>query len=296
MDEPHGAVDQLRLSAVRLENCHFCGELPVDSFLTAVSVGHAVTLYRAYVASQARHCSCLNNTPQTNAVLGSGSGRRSRSSSTVSTSGSPSARRLSAASNSSVPDTSPFPVSGHGKLSRRASEKESLRRLSETFLLAPVMDEFDSRHPLGPLERPSTWTNVTMIKAGEATCERGGWAILEGGVVGVRRIARPQGRNKSSVLPNPASTTHCRGLSEATLERWQCWSYELTTPLLRWSAMSTLSNDLRLPPPSRSSLEDSRPTKDDYPRLPFTRVTSFQVCQSIGVAGFGNTVGIFCFS
>ncbi|KIJ17146.1 hypothetical protein PAXINDRAFT_167925, partial [Paxillus involutus ATCC 200175] len=164
MDEPHGAIDQLRLSAVRLENCHFCGELPVDSFLTAVSVGHAVTLYRAYVASQARHCSCLNNTPQTNAVLGSGSGRRSRSSSTVSTSGSPSARRLSAASNSSVPDTSPFPVSGHGKLSRRASEKESLRRLSETFLLAPVMDEFDSRHPSwGLLERPSTWTNVTMI-------------------------------------------------------------------------------------------------------------------------------------
>ncbi|KIK99724.1 hypothetical protein PAXRUDRAFT_131457 [Paxillus rubicundulus Ve08.2h10] len=296
LDGPHGAVDQLRLSAIRLENCRFCGELPIDSFLTAVSVGHAVTLYRTYVTSHARHCSCLHNTPRANAVLGSGSGRRSRSSSMVSTSGSPSSRRPSAASNCSAPDTSPFPVSGHGKLSRRASEKDSLRHLSETFLLAPVTDQFDSRHPLGPLERSSTWTNVTVIKAGETTCERGGWAILEGEVVGVRRIARLQGRNKTSVLLNPASTKHCRGLSDATLERWQCWSYEPTTPLLRWSTMSALSNDLRLPPPSRSSLEDSRPTEDDYPRLPFTRVTSFQVCQSMGVAGFGNTVGIFRFS
>ncbi|KAF9228711.1 hypothetical protein BS17DRAFT_206370 [Gyrodon lividus] len=295
IDEPHGAVDQLRLSAIRLENCHFCGELPIDSFLTAVSVGHAIIFYRAYVASQARHCSCPGNIPRTNAVLGSGSGRRSRSSSMVPTSGSPSTRRLSASSNS-APDTSSFPVSGHGILSRRASEKESLRRPLEAFSLAPVMDEDDSRHPLGPLERSSTWANVLVVKAGEATCERGGWAIVEGRVVGVRRIARPKGRHNSAAPSYPATTAYCRGLSEATLERWQCWSYELATSVLRGSTMSTLSDDLRLPSSFRSSLEAARPAKDDYPRLPFTRVTSFQVCQSIGVAGFGNTVGIFHFS
>ncbi|KIJ63315.1 hypothetical protein HYDPIDRAFT_113295 [Hydnomerulius pinastri MD-312] len=298
MDEPHGTVDQIRLSTIRLENCHFCGERPVDSFLITLSIGHAVVLYRVCVPSQARHCSCPSNTPRSTAVLGSGSGRRSRSSSMVSISGSPSsARRLSAVSNSSAPDTSSFPVSGHGILSRRASEKESLRHSSETFSLPPVIDEYDGSHPLGPLGHPSTSPNVTVLKAGEASCERGGWDIVEGKVVGVRRVSRPQGKGKTAPTPCSAPTKNCRGLTEAALERWECWSYELTASLLRGSPISTLSDDLRPPSlsPSSKSL-DAPSTSKDYPRLPFTRVASFQVSSSTGIAGFGNTVGIFRFS
>ncbi|KAF9234035.1 sterol-sensing domain of SREBP cleavage-activation-domain-containing protein [Melanogaster broomeanus] len=296
MDEPHGVVDQLRLSAIHLENCRFCGELPIDSFLVAVSVGHAVILYRAYVSFQARHCSCPGNIPRTNAALGSGSERRLSSSSMVCTSGPPSARRSSAASNSSAPATPSFPVSGHGILSRRVPEKESLRRPSETLSVFPMTDEYDGGHPLGPLDRSSIWTNVTVVKVGEATCERGGWDIVGGRVVGVRRISRPQGRNRTPAPPYPASTPPSRGLTEAALERWECWSYELPTSTMRASAISTLLSNDRRPPPSPSSLEAGGSANNDYPRLPFTRVTSFRVCQLIGVAGFGNTVGIFHFS
>lgn len=290
MDEPHGTVDQLRLSPIHLETCHLCGELPTDSLVVALSIGHGITFYRAYFPSQSRHCSCPGSTPQAGDILNSG--RRSRSSSAASSF--PSPRRHSSASTSSDSDTSSFPVSGHGILSRRTSEKELLRRSSET--LAPV-NECEVGYTLGPLDRSSTRTDVTVVKASEATCERGGWDIVGGRVVGIRRISRSQGGNKPLTSTScPISTTRCPGLTSTALDRWECWSYELATSVLRGSAMSSLSNDRRLssssPPPS----ETVRPANQDYPRLPFTRVVAFQVVRSLGVAGFGNTVGIFHFS
>ncbi|KAH7890008.1 sterol-sensing domain of SREBP cleavage-activation-domain-containing protein [Phlebopus sp. FC_14] len=297
VDEPHGAVDQIRLSGIRLENCHLCGELPTDSILIALSTGHVVALYRAYVASQRRHCSCPRNTPRPTAISSTSPGRRSRSSSTASASGTPSARRLSTPSNPSVPDTSSFPVSGHGILSRRATEKESLRRPSESLLLPPVIDEYDGGHPLGPLNRPSRSSTVTVVKEGEATCERGGWDTVQGRIVGMRRISRPQNKEKNAVSRAPASATQSQGLTEAALDRWECWSYEPSTLLLQGSVLSSLYDELRQTAPARSKPSDtSSGPKLDYPRLPFTRVAPFHMSQSTGVAGFGNTVGVFHFS
>lgn len=283
IDEPHGTVDQLRLAPIRLETCHLCGELPSDSLVAALSVGHAIFFYRVYFPSQSRHCSCPGSTPQAGAILSSG--RRSRSSSVASTS--PFSRRLSCASTSSDPDTASFPVSGHGILSRRASEKELLRRPTET--LASV--DGCVGYALGPLDRSSAQTDITVVKVGETTSERGGWDVVGGRVVGIRRISRSQGRNKITT-PYPTSTMRSPGLTSAALDRWECWFYELATSVLRGSAMSSLSDDRRRStPPTPSS-----PVNQDYPRLPFTRVVAFQVSHSLGVAGFGNTVGIFHYS
>lgn len=272
MGEPHGTIDRIRLSPIRSETCHFCGELPIDSLGAAVSVGHVVIFYRVYFPSQSRHCSCPRSTPQASAVLNSG--RRSRSSSVTS---------------SSDLDTFSFPVSGHGILSRRASEKESLRRPSET--LAPV-DECEVAHTLGPLDRSLIRTHVRVIKVGEVTSERGGWDIVGGMVVGIRRVSRSQGGNKP-MTPHPTSITRSQGLTSTVLDRWECWSYEFGTSVLRGSAMSSLSSDRR---PSSSSTPPLEAVHPGLPQLPFTRVAAFQVSHSLGIAGFGNTVGILHFS
>ena len=285
VDEPHRTIDQLRLAPIRLETCRFCGEPPADSMVAAISVGHAVIFYRAYFPSQSRHCSCPASTPRAGAIPSSG--RRSRSSSFVSSS--PFPRRPSSASTSSDLDTSSFPVSGHGILSRRASEKEPQRRPSET--LAPV-DECEMASTLGPIDR-SIRTGVTVVKAGEVTFERGGWDIVGGEAVGIRRISRSQGGSRAATA-HSTSISRSPGLTSTVLDRWECWSYELGTSTLRGSAMSSLTSDHR-PSSSTTSSEAASPIDEDYPRLPFTRVVAFQVSHSLGVAGFGNTVGILHF-
>ncbi|KAF8432427.1 sterol-sensing domain of SREBP cleavage-activation-domain-containing protein [Boletus edulis BED1] len=282
IDEPHGTVDQLRLSPIHLVTCHLCGEFPIDSLVATLSVGPAIIFYRAYFPSQSRHCSCPGSTPQAGAILTSG--RRSQSSSVASPS--PFSRRASSASTAPDFDTS-FPVSGHGILPRRTSEKELLRRSCET--LAPV-DECEVGYALGPLDRSSARTDITLVKVAEATSERGGWDTVGGRVVGIRRISRSQVGNKA-MASCPTSTIHSLGLTSAALDRWEFWSYELATSVFRGSAMSSLSADHR--PPSSSS--PSSPPSQNYPRLPFTRVVGFQVSNSLGVAGFGNTVGVLHF-
>lgn len=298
MGEPRGTVDQLRVSAIRSDTCHFCGELPLDSFLVALSVGHTVASYRVYVTSQTRHCSCPGNVPSQGTVLSSGMGLRSRSSSTISVSGSPtSARRLSTVSNSS--DTA-FPVSGHGVLSRRASEKESLRRPPEIFSLPLSIDEEDGHsHPVGPVDSslllPVTPSLATFIRVGEASCERGGWDMVDTKVIGIRRISRPRGKLKVSPSVGP-SATRPWGLSEGVLDRWECWSYEPKCSSLQASALSRLCGGPRHPSSVTKQSHNTPTTGVDYPRLPFTRVTGFHIVGSTGIAGFGNTVGIFHFS
>ncbi|KAI5987565.1 hypothetical protein EDD15DRAFT_2389540 [Pisolithus albus] len=298
MGEPRGTVDQLRVSAIRSDTCHFCGELPLDSFLVALSVGHTVASYRVYVTSQTRHCSCPGNVPRQGTVLSSGMGLRSRSSSTISVSGSPtSARRLSTVSNSS--DTT-FPVSGHGVLSRRASEKESLRRPPETFSLPLSIDEEDGHsHPVGPVDSslllPVTPSRATFIRVGEASCERGGWDMVGTKVVGIRRISRPKGKLKVSPSGGP-SATRSWGLSEGVLDRWECWAYEPKCSSLQTTTLSRLCGGPRHPFLITKQSYNTSTTEVDYPRLPFTRVTGFHIVGSTGIAGFGNTVGIFHFS
>lgn len=288
IDEPHGTINQLRLASLRPEICHLCGELPIDSLMVAISVPHVVIFYRAYFPSQSRHCSCPGSTPPAGAILSSG--KRSRSSSVASSS--PLSKRPPPASASSDPDPFSFPISGHGILSRRASEKESLRRPSDT--LAPV-GECEEAYTLGPLDRSSIRTDVTVVKAGEVAFERGGWDIMGGRAVGIRRISRSQGGHKPTTS-HSILTMHSPGLTSTALDRWECWSYELGSSVLRGSALSSLPSDRHPSSSSTRSSEAASPADQNYPHLPFTRVVAFQVSDSMGVAGFGNTVGIVHFS
>jgi hypothetical protein len=304
LEDNHGAIDQLRISNSCVVNCQFCGEPPLDSFMVSVSIGNTVVFYKVYVRSQERRCTCPRNNPQESTILELATGRRSRSNSIASTGPSvPSTRRLSSASIVPAPDTA-FPVSGHGILSRRASEK-GLRRLSESYVLPNLTGEDDEGHSIhiDPpiISRPSTWSNVAVLRAGEAGCERGGWDAAGEKIIGVRRITRARTKGAPQL---PASSTS-RGLTPAVLDRWEVWLFDTGIPAKKRSAaVSSLTDE---PPISlrRSFLPSmylSRPpsptavAQDEYPRLPFTRVSPFLAVRGAAMAGFGNTVGLFLVS
>ncbi|OAX40359.1 hypothetical protein K503DRAFT_687753 [Rhizopogon vinicolor AM-OR11-026] len=305
LEDNHGPIDQLRISNSCVVNCQFCGEPPLDSFMVSVSIGNTVIFYKVYITSQERRCTCPRNNPQESTILSLATGRRSRSNSIASTIGPsvPSTRRLSSASIVSAPDASAFPVSGHGILSRRVSEK-GLRRLSESYVLPNLTDEDDDGHSIyidPPISRPSTWSNVAVIRAGDAGCERGGWDAAGDKIVGVRRIMRAHTKGS---LQLPHSSTS-RGLTAAVLDRWEIWLFDTGIPAKKRSAaLSSLTDE---PPVSlrRSfllpSMYLSRPPSptavpEEYPRLPFTRVSPFLAIRGAAVAGFGNTVGLFLVS
>ncbi|KAF8061632.1 sterol regulatory element binding protein cleavage-activating protein [Lyophyllum atratum] len=163
-------------------------------------------------------------------------------------------------------EASAFPVSGHGVHSRRASEKDTGRR-----------DEYDS--DTRPLSNPlSYWRDAVLVRVMDITCERGGW-----GVNGRRLIA--QGGTASALIP---ASTH--GLTTATLERWELWTFDPSVSRLQSSLLAALTiNPDRAPPCSSSSSEDC------VPRLPFTRVTPLLIAPTHALAGFGNTIGLFHF-
>ncbi|KAH7910611.1 sterol-sensing domain of SREBP cleavage-activation-domain-containing protein [Hygrophoropsis aurantiaca] len=313
LDETQGPIDQLRISPTRVENCRFCGELPLDTFLLSLSSAQSVSFYRVFITSHTRRCSCPRSIPRKTSSrdLAIG-GRRSRSSSIVSVSGSASAtaaaRRLSAASISSASDASAFPVSGHGVHSRRATEKDTLRRPSESFPFPPVIDEYDAGHLLGPLDSStsqppsssSSWASVAVTLAGEVKCERGGWDTSDRKVVGVRRVSRTLTRGRSGAALHNSNSLQFgvsdmkAGLTPAALDRWEVWIFDSGPLKLQSCVMSTLVKD---PPSSRrSSVSSTRssPSGTDYSRLPFTRVSPFVIQQSSStvMAGFGNTVGL----
>lgn len=305
LEENHGAIDQLRISNSRVVNCQFCGEPPMDSFMVSVSIRHHVIFYKVYITSQGRRCTCPRNNPQQSTILELATGRRSRSSSIASTIGPSSVtstRRLSSASTASAPDTSAFPVSGHGILSRRASEK-GLRRLSESYVIPYLPDEDDEGHsiPTDPpiVSRPSTWSNVAVLRAGEAACDRGGWDISGEKIIGVRRISRAHTKSSFQLLPSLTS----RGLTSAVLDRWEVWLFDTGVSKTRTAAMSSLTDELPLSLRRSflSSMYLSQPPSptavpEECPRIPFTRVSPFLAIRGAAMAGFGNTVGLFLVS
>ncbi|KAG1748942.1 sterol-sensing domain of SREBP cleavage-activation-domain-containing protein [Suillus paluster] len=304
LEENHGGIDQLRISNSRVVNCQFCGEPPMDSFMVSVSIGNDVIFYKVYVTSQGRRCTCPRNNPQQSTILELATGRRSRSSSIASTTGPSSVtstRRLSSASNAPAPDISAFPVSGHGILSRRASEK-GLRRLSESYVLPHLTDDDEDGYSTcidPPISRPSTWSNVAVLRAGGAACERGGWDIAGEKVIGVRRVSRAH--TKGAPLLPPSSTS--RGLTSAVLDRWEIWLFDTGVSKTRSTALSSLTDDLPLSIrrsflPSMYLSQPPSPTAvpEEYPRIPFTRVSPFLAIRGAAMAGFGNTVGVFLIS
>ncbi|KAI8999057.1 sterol regulatory element binding protein cleavage-activating protein [Trametes punicea] len=323
LEGPFGTINSLKISPVNTTTCTTCGELPIENFSLTFSVGHIVQFYRAYLTLPTRRCSCPKNLPQ-QAPRSSLLTLRSRSGSSASL-GSDTPRR--SRSRSRMPSVSPappnpFPVSGHGVHSRRASEKENLRRTSETFFLSNA-DYFEHETPIGPQDvmpassflashpQPSIWQSLVVVRVADATIERGGWDVGYDKIVGIRRRPRPP------LTKRPPSTTinghspkaqlwsdNSSGLSPACLERWELWTFDPAEGRLHASPLIALSQDT--PSARRRACESGTgpvrapsgmaKRKGVIPRLHFTRVSPFLSRPGLCVAGFGNTVGLFRFS
>jgi len=317
LDDLFGETSGLRLSPVKPKTCQFCGEMIFDSFLLSFSVGQTVVVYRAYLMDgSTRKCSCPQNQPQRSPNVGVDFSplkkKRSRQSS-VASSGTSSPRQtrsrhqsLSGTSSGVLPT---FPVSGHGVHSRRVSEKDkdSLRRAVEQMVLPiPPFEHEDAVKPPSDARtysslmanRSYVWENLVAVRVAVTNFERGKWEVVDEKVVGLRR--RPLGVGKPSeklgVQLKPGSAS---GLSPASLERWELWTFdplvgktqasslaslkqedrdELLTDLGRFKGAFSVQNGIALPEP--------------VPRLPFTRVSSFLCRGNRCLAGFGNTVGV----
>ncbi|KAF9068353.1 sterol regulatory element binding protein cleavage-activating protein [Rhodocollybia butyracea] len=300
LEEAYGRINQLRVSLVPAENCRSCGHLPSDSFLLSFSVDHVVRFFKQFVTDGSRRCSCasITTTHRKKMSMDNSLGGRSRASSISSVgSTSPMISQIKKFTNS---DVSPFPVSGHGVHSRRASEKESNRRVSGTFSLQIDNEDSELRKTVGPREVsrfPSlVWQDAYIIRVGDTTCDRGGWDIYDGKIIGVRRKSRGSPSNRVTSPSCALKALSVQGLSMSTLDRWEIWSFDPCTTLLQSSPLSSVlvvNNELDLSSPSH--LQSSASYRSIIPRLPFTRVTPFIVTRSRSLAGFGNTLGVFDF-
>ncbi|KAJ7184380.1 sterol regulatory element binding protein cleavage-activating protein [Mycena filopes] len=304
LDESHGRINRLRISPAPAGPCASCGKLPLDGFFFAFSADNIVHFFRVYLTEQARRCSCNVHPPRRMPSWDS-LGRHSRANSIApSPGGSPSIPRIKLAS---VFEPPPFPISGHGVRSRRVSERDSGTRRSLETLTVPTLGE-DNGGLLGPMDsaimRPSpgvtvsVWQHVFVVRVADTVCDRGGWDVCDRRVVGVRR--KPRSAVKSArVNVNPL--VEQPGLTPATMERWELWSFDPSGTRVQSSALATLVGNGEPSVLSRASISSastdssrsSRSSKDTIPRLPFTRVSPFLVSRSHSLAGFGNTVGVF---
>ncbi|KAI0059046.1 hypothetical protein BV25DRAFT_1860933 [Artomyces pyxidatus] len=287
LDDAHGRVSNLRICPIQCKSCTQCGELPVDGFAVSFSVGQIALFYRAFIPSDGRHCSCAHSHPRGGISWTGTLGGRSRSASMASSNGGiPSRSR-----HDSVSDESAFPISGHGVLSRRASEKDFQRRASES--LPAMLDGDESDSAIGPLDTPpvgvavmSQWKGLVVSRAADATFERGSWDVVGDRIVGVRR--RPRAR-AGPLYPHGDST---KGLSAASLERWEVWTYDPAASRFQASPLASLDPRAHEARRAAAPVKHSR-SREDVPRLPFTRVAPFVGGDAYCLAGFGNTVGVF---
>ncbi|KAJ7581513.1 sterol regulatory element binding protein cleavage-activating protein [Mycena floridula] len=272
LDDAYGRVNQLCVSAVQAEACRYCGQLPLDSVTLTFSVDHVVRFFKAYINDETRRCTCAPTRPR-KVPSWDNLARRSRSNS-FATSGGSSSPLLSRR----TLETPLFPVSGHGIHSRRASgirESQSFPEDCETTVGPPETSKMSTN---------SVWHKTLVVRASETTCERGGWNIFGGKIVGIRRRPRiPQGNDKSRAMNSLGSS---QGLSFATLDRWEWWTFDPSAARFQSSALSLLMTQNKTTAISSAQ---------HVPRLPFTRVSPFVISRSGSLAGFGNTLGVFNF-
>ena len=327
LDEPFGPISSMRIIPVPRKRCSICREPPPESFTLCFSFGQVVLFYRAYLGLPTmRRCSCpINQTKVISSVLG----RRSRSSSVASVNNSPGTAspaivrsRMSSFSSSTAYDSrSLFPISAHGSHLRRTSDKRNL----DTYI--PVeAEELEGRQPVGPQDMPngasnlstggkstSLWENLVVTCIADATFERGSWDVANNKIIGIRRkpripkpgdgdVSRDRNGRRGSPQP-PGRKDAASGLTTATLERWELWTFDPTDSRLQASPLLALGEDLDRPGYLNSTTNDTarrRPSPKSnnqrmIPRLHFTRVTPLFSSRSFCLAGFGNTVGFFNF-
>ncbi|KAH8991122.1 sterol-sensing domain of SREBP cleavage-activation-domain-containing protein [Lactarius hatsudake] len=216
LEEPHGALSALRLCPASRKPCMACGAPQPDSFALAITAALTVQFFRVFLppditsssASSSPRCTCVHNSPRQPEAppWGPPLGLHSRNSSTASTSPvQPSRSRHASMSE----DNTSFPISGHGVLSRRASEKDSLRRSAASDTLA--VPESKSGRTVGAPRSTEYYP-----PAGARS-----W------VVGLRRRSRRRPDSDASKAADavPRTQRDC-GLSAASLERWEAWTFD----------------------------------------------------------------------
>jgi hypothetical protein len=223
-------------------------------------------------------------------------------------------------------EMSAFPVSGHGVHSRRVSDKDTGRRSSELLSVPfPGGSSGEEYEPDGHRrehngsttptnQRQSIWRDATMVRLIDVTCERGGWDLLSRKFIGIRRKPRSQGKSKAGTTLVAASlnnvetsSSSSHGLTSATLERWELWTFDPALALLKSSLLAALAfkpehtvvegrSTHSASPLSRTTTSTSSSPGECIARLPFTRVSPLLSAPSHAFAGFGNTIGVFHFS
>jgi hypothetical protein len=316
IEEPYGPISQLRLAPVPTKRCPSCRELPAESFLLAFSVGQVVLFHRVYLSLPTRKCSCPINQPK---LISRVQGRKNRSGSVASSLGlssgtsspvHPRSRIPSFSSSGTAFDQSTmFPVSAHGVHSRRTSEKRTL----DPYIPLETDEVPDARcTPVGPQDvlvsstttsafrtpgeqRSSLWENLIVVRAGEATVERGGWDVAGTQVVGIRRRPRvPLPGAGSSSRSAGAGTGRgvgkraqvkgeMKGLSPSTLERWELWKFEPSISQLQASPLISLDEESRSSPPSLSTLSKHGPSRSTPPSPKFVPASLPKLDGMVGV-------------
>ena len=321
LEDRFGETNGLRLSPVKPQTCKFCGEMTFDSFLLSFSVGQTVVVYRAYLMEgSTRKCSCPQNQPQRVFNVGvdfSPSKKKRSRQSSVASSGASSPQQIRSR-NPSLSGTTitsgvlpTFPVSGHGVHSRRVSEKDkdSLRRAVEQMVSPiPSVENEDTEkspprtHTSLVAGRTHVWENLVAVRVAMTNFERGKWEIVDDKVVGLRRRPLKAGKHseKWGVQLKPGSAS---GLSPASLERWELWTFDPFLGKMQASPLAQLNQEVQddaLTDFTRFktafSAQDDISLLEPVPRLPFTRISSFLCRGNRCLAGFGNTIGVLTWS
>ena len=296
LDEPYGAPKVLRICASPSKPCTRCGALPSNIFTLIFTVGPVVHFFRVFLPpdnspSTATSSSCRaclhNSSPPDASPWISSLGLLPHGHNTAPTT--PARSRHASMSE----DSAPFPISGHGVLKRRASEKESLRRVATVDTL--VVPENASEAPLGPShppQIPARWRSLVVSRIADTTCERGAWGVVGSRVVGLRRRSRKppdSGTSRAEMVDAASLSAHAQrdcGLSAASLERWEAWTFDPAEARVSASPLATLE-------PAGLPTFAARPAVTrETPRLPFTRVRPLVSGRTYFLAGFGNTVGL----
>ncbi|KAG6865614.1 hypothetical protein C0991_000901 [Blastosporella zonata] len=291
-DEAYGRVSHLRATPVHCDTCHLCGQLPLESVSIAFSVDQVVRFFRLYINDETKRCSCTRHLLRS-MTSRENLGRRSRSNSITSQTSqagsvSPSIPRARLATTF---EASAFPVSGHGVHSRRASEKETGRRSTDTLTVPFPGEEYDAdSRPF--VSTQSFWHDAVLVRVTDVTCERGGWGVNGGRMIGIRRKPRLQGSAQGGTAAS-LKPARAHGLTPATLERWELWIFDPSLSRLQSSLLAALKPRPNHDRSSFSSASSSSSSTDCVPRLPFTRVSPLLTAPTHALAGFGNTIGIF---
>ena len=300
LDEPYGTLKFLRLCAAPCKPCIRCGVSPSDGFVLILTAGPLVHFFRLFLpldnslstAASSSRLTCQHNSSSPSASPWVSSlGLHSHNPSTAPSTPIPPPRSRHA---SMSEESAPFPISGHGVLSRRASEKDFLRRAvaQDTLVVPETVDDA----PLGPSEPPqipARWRSLVISRIADTTCERGAWDVTGSTVVGLRRRSRKppdsgaSGAGTSDTAQLSAHThVRDRGLSTASLERWEAWTFDPVEARVSASPLAALE-----PVPAPAFVARPAVTRET-PRLPFTRVRPLVGGRTCFLAGFGNTVGL----